>query len=72
MRYLIIIEPTPDGGWGAWAPDLPGVVALGDSREECETEMRSAVVLHMQGLREDGAAVPAPRSLVSEVEVSAA
>jgi predicted RNase H-like HicB family nuclease len=72
MRYLIIIEPTPDGGWGAWAPDLPGVVALGDDREECEAEMRSAVVLHLQGLREDGATVPAPRSVVSGVEVSAA
>jgi len=40
--YLIVIERADDGGYGAWAPDLPGCVALGGSVEECEHEMREA------------------------------
>ncbi len=72
MRYVIVIEPTPDGGWGAWAPDLPGVIALGDSREECEREMAEAVAFHLDGLREDGGVLPAPGTVVSSVEVQAA
>ena len=35
--YLIVIERADDGGYGAWAPDLPGCVALGDSLEDAST-----------------------------------
>ncbi len=58
--YVILIDPTPDGGFGAWAPDLPGCVALGDSFEECLAEMREAVEFHVHGMLEDGLTVPPP------------
>jgi predicted RNase H-like HicB family nuclease len=32
VRYLVIFETTNDGGWGAYAPDLPGLGVVGDSR----------------------------------------
>jgi hypothetical protein len=38
--YVILIGPTPDGHYGAWAPDLPGCIALGDTVEDTEREMR--------------------------------
>jgi predicted RNase H-like HicB family nuclease len=28
-EYVAIYEQSEDGGWGAYIPDLPGVVALG-------------------------------------------
>jgi predicted RNase H-like HicB family nuclease len=28
---MVVIERAEDGGWGAYRPDLPGVVALGTS-----------------------------------------
>ena len=56
--YLIIYEQGADGGWGAQAPDLPGVFALGRTRDECEQRMRGAVELHLEVLREEGAAIP--------------
>ena len=28
-EYVVIYEQAEDGGWGAYIPDLPGVVALG-------------------------------------------
>jgi predicted RNA binding protein YcfA (HicA-like mRNA interferase family)/predicted RNase H-like HicB family nuclease len=70
--YVILIEPTPDGGFGAWAPDLPGCVALGDSAEDAIQEMREAITFHLAGLREDGDALPEPSTRSATVEVDAA
>jgi predicted RNase H-like HicB family nuclease len=50
LKYVIVIEQAGDGGFGAWAPDLPGCVALGDTIEECEREMRGAIAFHLEGL----------------------
>jgi predicted RNase H-like HicB family nuclease len=64
-RYLIVIERADDGGFGAWAPDLPGCVALGDSIEEAERQMGEAIALHLEGLREQGEPVPAPTAVAA-------
>lgn len=61
-QYPILIERAGDGGYGAWAPDLPGCVALGDTIEDAEREMRDAIDLHIEGLKREGEAIPAPSS----------
>jgi predicted RNase H-like HicB family nuclease len=61
--YAVIIELAEDGGYGAWSPDLPGCVALGDTRDECLSEMRVAIAFHLDGLREAGEPVPAPTAV---------
>lgn len=57
--YVVIIEEGPDS-FGAWSPDLPGVVAAAETREECEALMREAMAFHIAGLIEDGDPVPPP------------
>lgn len=64
--YTILIEPTADDGYGAWTPDLPGCVALGDTTAEAITEMRSAIAFHLEGLQEDELPIPEP-SITSTV-----
>lgn len=59
-QYTILLEHADDDGWGAWSPDLPGCVALGDSIEQCVAEMREAIAFHLDGLAEDGDAIPEP------------
>lgn len=61
--YLVIIEKAPDGGFGAWCPDLPGCVALGDTYDECVAEMRDAVAFHLEGLRAEGQPIPMPTAV---------
>ncbi len=56
-RFLVITEKA-DGNYAAYAPDLPGCVAAGDTREETTLIMRDAMRLHLQGLIEDGDPVP--------------
>jgi predicted RNase H-like HicB family nuclease len=63
--YLIVIERADDGGFGAWAPDLPGCVALGDSVEDAERQMREAIAFHLQGLRDQGEPIPAPAAVAA-------
>ena len=58
--YTILLEQADDGGWGAWSPDLPGCVALGDSIEEAVVEMREAIAFHLKGLAADGEPIPEP------------
>ena len=39
--------------------------------KECEEQIREAIEFHLEGLREDGLAVPEPASLVEYVEIAA-
>lgn len=65
ITYAIIIERADDGGYGAWCPDLPGCVALGDTEAETIAEMREAIELHLAGMREDGIEIPHPSTVAA-------
>lgn len=56
MQFPIVIEePTQDGEtFSAYAPDVDGVAATGDTAEECAARMAEALALHIQGMIEDG------------------
>lgn len=68
-EYLVIYEQADDGAWGAYLPDLPGVVAGGDSREEVEMLIKEAVATYVDFEREQGAAIPAPTHQAGVVAV---
>lgn len=70
MRYAVVIEKA-EANFSAYVPDLPGCVATGTSVEDAEHAIREAIVLHLQGLRDDGMPIPAPTSSVEYVEVAA-
>ena len=50
-----------------WSPDLPGVVALGDTEAEALDEMRKAIQFHLDGLREDGLPIPQSSTVAATV-----
>ena len=70
MRYAVVIERTASN-YSAYVPDLPGCVATGATIEEVEAEIREAITLHLDGLREDGIPAPQPSSQVEYVDVAA-
>lgn len=69
--YLVIIERDEAGGYSAWAPDLPGVIAAASTYEECLALMREAVEFHLEGLREHGEPIPAPAAVGAETIIAA-
>jgi predicted RNase H-like HicB family nuclease len=60
-RYLVVIERGPTS-IGAYVPDLPGCVAVGESVDEVRDLIGGAISMHVEGLREQGLPVPEPHS----------
>lgn len=58
-QYAIVIEHGP-ANLSAWVPDLPGCITTGGTVEEIERNMREAIELHLEGMREDGDPIPDP------------
>lgn len=69
-KYLIVIEPT-EMGFSAYSPDLPGCVSTGRTNAEVEKNMREAIAFHLDGLREEGQAVPEPHTYSAYIELPA-
>jgi len=71
MRYAEIVEKG-ESSFGAHVPDLPGCVAVANTRDEVLELIQEAIEFHIEGLREDGQAIPEPTSSIEYVEVRAA
>ena len=71
MQYAILIEKT-DNGYSAYAPDLLGCVAAGDTQAEVEALLREAIVLHLESFREHGEPIPEPQTTAALVDVQPA
>ena len=69
MQYAVLIEKG-EHGYGAYVPDLPGVISVGDSEEEVIANLRQAIALHIEGLRESGNPIPEPRTRVTVVDAA--
>ena len=67
MRYAIVIEKARSN-YSAYVPDLPGCVATGQTLAEVKREIGEAIRFHIEGLREDGQAVPEPSSICEYIE----
>ena len=67
-RFLIVVERS-GANFSAYSPDLPGCVATGATPEETKASMRSAIDMHVQGLREDHLPIPEPSAIADYVEV---
>jgi predicted RNase H-like HicB family nuclease len=70
MRYAIVIEPR-ENNYSAYAVDVPGCIATGDTLEETERAIREAIEIHLEGLKADGSPIPEAVSKVDYVEVAA-
>ena len=70
MEYMVVLEKGKDG-YGAYVPDLPGCVAVGDSKEEALALIQEAIILHLEMLREDGLPIPDPHSVSEYVAIPA-
>lgn len=65
-RYVVTLA-IEDGderhAWGVVVPDLPGCFSAGDTLEEALANAHEAIALHLEGMIEEGAPLPAPRPL---------
>jgi predicted RNase H-like HicB family nuclease len=67
-KYAIVIEQG-EHNLSAYVPDLPGCVATGRTVREIERNIREAIELHLDGMREDGEPIPEPHTAVAYIEL---
>jgi predicted RNase H-like HicB family nuclease len=70
--YVVVFEGDDESGYSAYGPDVPGVVAAADTREETEALMRVALSEHVAILRQTGQRSPEPAAAVTTVGIPAA
>jgi predicted RNase H-like HicB family nuclease len=49
-----VFEPDPDGGYHAYAPELPGLHTQGETLDEAVSNAEEALALYVEGLLEEG------------------
>jgi len=68
MKYVVVFEKSATG-WGAYVPDLPGVITTGKTKQETQQLIREAIAFHLEGLREDNLPIPEPSASAEVVTV---
>ena len=61
MKYAVIIEKGPTS-YGAHVPDLPGCIAVGETRDEVCKLIQEGIELYIEALEEEGLPIPQPQS----------
>ena len=61
--FIALIHKEPKSDYGVSFPDLPGCVTAGATLDEARRMAAEALAFHLEGLAEDGAAIPEARSL---------
>ncbi len=62
-QYIALIHKDADSDYGVSFPDLPGVISAGSTLDEARDMASEALALHIEGLIEDGEAIPEASSL---------
>ena len=63
MRYVSFIHRDEGSGYGISFPDFPGCVSVGDTVDDAIRNGCEALAFHVEGMYDDGDAVPPPRSI---------
>ena len=58
VRYVVLFQPEPEGGFTVTCPALPGLVSYGASLDEARAIAADAIAGYVECLREDGEPVP--------------
>ena len=71
VKYMVVIEKGPTS-YGAFVPDLPGCIAVGETEAEVMALIQEAIQFHLEDLRLGGKPIPEPLSKSTFVEVGMA
>lgn len=72
MEYTVIIQTVEEGGYWAEVLALPGCFSQGETIEETLENIKEAIELHIQVLKEDGQKIPADEGfIISRISIAA-
>lgn len=68
-EYAVIFEQG-ESNWGAIVPDLPGCVSIGSSFEEVQENVKEAIELYLEVLKDRGEEIPPVRHRLGSVQIA--
>jgi predicted RNase H-like HicB family nuclease len=71
MRYKVVIEKGATS-YGAFVPDLPGCIAVGETEAEVLELIQEAIQFHLEDLQLGGEPIPQPVSKSTFIEIGLA
>ncbi|MDD2502512.1 MAG: type II toxin-antitoxin system HicB family antitoxin [Desulfitobacteriaceae bacterium] len=60
ITYFAVFEPSVDGTFGVYFPDLPGCISIGDNFQHAQGMANEALGLHLWGMEKDNDSIPVP------------
>ena len=70
MKDYTVIYEKGNTSWGAFVPDLPGCICVGDSLDEVKANIVEAIEMYLEALAEKGEPIPEPAHQVGTVTVA--
>jgi predicted RNase H-like HicB family nuclease len=70
MQYMVVVEKG-ESSYGAFVPDLPGCIAVGETEQEVIELIQEAIQFHLEDLQSEGQPIPQPVSKSAFIEVAA-
>jgi predicted RNase H-like HicB family nuclease len=67
---MVIIEKG-ETSYGAFVPDLPGCIAIGETEQEVMELIQEAIEFHLEDLQLEGRPIPQPVSKSTFIDVAA-
>lgn len=67
MRYAVVIEKAARN-YSAYLPDVPGCIATGKTVQQTMDNLREALAMHFESMREQGEPLPDPQTLVDYLD----
>ncbi len=64
MKFMVIIHKAEEGGYWVEVPALPGCYSQGETIEEAITNIKEAIQLHIEVMREEGKEIPEEKELI--------
>jgi predicted RNase H-like HicB family nuclease len=62
-NYIAVVHKDPKSEFGISFPDFPGCITAGINIDDAKDMAQEALLLHIQGMMEDGEQLPAPSKL---------
>lgn len=70
MEYSVIVHQAEEGGHWVEVPALPGCYSQGESVEDALGNVREAIALYLEALRDEGQEAPRDADVVYQVSVA--
>jgi len=58
MRKFLVVYEKTKSGYSAYVPDLPGVIATGNTKSAAAKNIYEAIQFHIEGMKEENIKIP--------------